>query len=131
MAYVEVLSITEQIGLLRYQGFLKSLGVDLTYVAADYAKDLGAVPVKQSVHIEAMPDDGLQEAVWAEALSADEDCTVGSRARIPAAGSGDSHCSPLRALMVLCMGSLCAPPRLAAPPTPPSERRFFALRLPC
>lgn len=50
-----------------FQGFLKSLGVPM-YGADAYLADLASVPIKKSVHVEAMPDDGVAEVEWVDRL---------------------------------------------------------------
>ncbi|KAH8045368.1 amidohydrolase [Aureococcus anophagefferens] len=44
-----------------FQGFLKSLGAP-NYTCEQYASDCGALPISKTVHVEAMPDDGVAEA---------------------------------------------------------------------
>ena len=50
-----------------FQGFLKGLGAP-DYTPEQYAADCGSLPVSKTVHVEALPDDGLQEAAWVESL---------------------------------------------------------------
>lgn len=51
-----------------FQGFLKSLGAP-NYTCEQYASDCGALPISKTVHVEAMPDDGVAEAAWVESLA--------------------------------------------------------------
>ena len=53
-----------------YQNFLATIAPDLTYLPESYQSDVvdplskAGVTVTSSVHVEAMPDDGAQEASW-------------------------------------------------------------------
>lgn len=54
-----------------FQSRLKSLHVQ-SYLAEDYSRDSEALPIFKSIHIEATPDDGLQEALWISKLVNDQ-----------------------------------------------------------
>ncbi|KAF0688327.1 Aste57867_20039 [Aphanomyces stellatus] len=53
----------------KHFAFLKSLGAS-PYTPEQYAAAVGALPIRRSVHIEGMPDDGVAEVEWVEQLVA-------------------------------------------------------------
>ena len=63
-----------------FQGFLRSVAGDDTYLPEDYARDVVAplaevgVRVGGTVHVEAMPDEGVAEVAWVERLAAAGRC---------------------------------------------------------
>ena len=50
-----------------HSGFLRKLGAP-DYPPEDYVKDKGSLNIVKSVHVEALPDDGVQEAAWVASL---------------------------------------------------------------
>ena len=50
-----------------HSGFLRKLGAP-DYPPEDYVKDKGSLNIVKSVHIEALPDDGVAEAAWVASL---------------------------------------------------------------
>lgn len=58
-----------------FNGFLGSLGAP-DYLPEQYKKDAGSLPIVKTVHIEAMPDSGLDEAKWVESMADSGECTV-------------------------------------------------------
>jgi predicted TIM-barrel fold metal-dependent hydrolase len=59
-----------------FQKFLKELNVT-PYLPDDYNNDSVSVPVYKSVHVEAMPDDGVKEALWVTGLAKNEKSKIG------------------------------------------------------
>ena len=53
-----------------HSGFLRKLGAP-DYPPEDYVKDKGSLNIVKSVHVEALPDDGVQEAAWVSQLIKD------------------------------------------------------------
>lgn len=52
-----------------FQGFLKSLGAP-QYLPEAYDADADGLPIRQTVHVEALPDDGHAEVEWVARLMA-------------------------------------------------------------
>ena len=50
-----------------HSGFLRKLGAP-DYPPEDYVKDKQQLNIVKSVHVEALPDDGVQEAAWVASL---------------------------------------------------------------
>mgnify|MGYP001196232115 CR=1 FL=1 len=50
-----------------HSGFLRKLGAP-DYAPEEYVKDKGSLNIVKSVHVEALPDDGVQEAAWVASL---------------------------------------------------------------
>ena len=50
-----------------HSGFLRKLGAP-DYPPEDYVKDKSQLNIVKSVHVEALPDDGVQEAAWVASL---------------------------------------------------------------
>lgn len=50
-----------------FQAFLRKLGCP-SYPCEKYALDRGDLPIARTVHVEALPDDGVAEAAWVTAL---------------------------------------------------------------
>ena len=50
-----------------HSGFLRKLGAP-DYPPEEYVKDKAALNIVKSVHVEALPDDGVQEAAWVASL---------------------------------------------------------------
>ena len=46
-----------------HSGFLRKLGAP-DYPPEEYVKDKAELNIVKSVHVEALPDDGVQEAAW-------------------------------------------------------------------
>ena len=53
-----------------HSGFLRKLGAP-DYPPEDYVKDKAALNIVKSVHVEALPDDGVAEAAWVSQLIKD------------------------------------------------------------
>ena len=58
-----------------FNSFLGSLGAP-PYLPEDYASDALGVPITKTVHVEAMPDNGLEEAKWIHSLAEAGRCKV-------------------------------------------------------
>lgn len=58
-----------------FQSFIRSLGV-ASYLPERYEADKSSLPITDSVHIEAMPDDGVAEVGWIESLIDQGQCRI-------------------------------------------------------
>lgn len=60
-----------------FHAFLKGLGAP-SYTAAQYTADSAGVPIRATVHVEAIPDEPLGEVNFVEKLAAAGECKVGT-----------------------------------------------------